>query len=117
MATKTQWLPQEISDLDNAFPARVSHLMPPMAEIPKEFCDWNGQNKWQKLVSAWFFAGVKLGKVSPKEGIDTKKALRHIQTIMGSFEPKHEHKEAACAYLLSLWFDDIQYERQERTRK
>jgi len=24
---------------------------------------------------------------------------------LGSFEPQHEHKEAAVAYLMSLWFE------------
>lgn len=101
--------PQEISDIDLAFPATVSHLMPPMKEIPTEFKELNRSEKWQKLVSEWFFGGVKLGKITPKSGIDPTKALRHIRAIMGSFEPSHEHKEAACAYLLSVWFDDIEY--------
>jgi hypothetical protein len=30
---------------------------------------------------------------------------------MSSWEPKHEHKEAGCAYLLSEFFDDVNYKK------
>jgi hypothetical protein len=36
--------------------------------------------------------------------VDTNKALAHIQCIMMSFEPKHEHKTAGVAFLLDEWF-------------
>lgn len=110
----TKWEPQEISDVDYAFPATVSHLMPKYEDIPSEFRNWNSRNKWMQMVADWFFCGLADLKMSPKERIDTEKALRHIGTIMGSFEPKHEHKEAACAYLLSLWFDDATYTKCAR---
>lgn len=93
----------EVSPLDMAFPTTVKHLMPPYAEIPAEFK--NDRTVWNRLVSDWFFCGVKNLTLTPKDGIDKDKALRHIKTVMGSFEPKHEHKEAACAYLLSQWFE------------
>ena len=109
MKTAAKFMPVELSDLDLAFPAKVSQLMPKYTDIPKEFTDFNRHNKWQQMVSDWFFCGLKDLKLAPKAGIDSKKAIRHISAIMGSFEPKHEHKEAACAYLLSLWFDDATY--------
>jgi len=31
-------------------------------------------------------------------------STRHLQTIQGSFEPKHEHKQDCVAYFMSLWF-------------
>jgi len=40
-----------------------------------------------------------------KPGIDRKAAIRHIKAIMASYAPKHEHKEAGCAYLFALWFE------------
>lgn len=104
----TEWKPADISRIDMAFPAQVAHLMPAYDEIPKEFKQWHG-NKWADLVAAWFFSGIEITEKRPKDGIEADKALRHVGTILRSFEPKHEHKEAACAYLLSLWFDDIQY--------
>jgi hypothetical protein len=103
------WMPMEISAVERAFPATVSKLMPKYEEIPDEFRQFRPRDKWQRMVSDWFFSGLEDLKLSPKTGIDERKAIRHIATIMGSFEPKHEHKEAACAYLLSLWFDDVTY--------
>lgn len=103
--------PIELTDIDIAFPASVKHLMPDYKDIPTEFKSWNNPTKWNKFVSTWFALGVKNVKYKPKVGVDQTKALRHVKAIMGSWEPKHEHKEAAVAYLLSQWFDDITYER------
>jgi hypothetical protein len=33
---------------------------------------------------------------------------------MGSYQPKHEHKEAAVAFLFNEWFDDETHQRTER---
>ena len=95
--------PQPVSDLDIAFPADVSKLMPEYAEIPEEFKSW--RNPWNTLASECFFSGLEAGRIIPKEGIDEAAAFRHIQCVMGSFEPGHEHKIAAIAYLFSQWFD------------
>jgi len=43
-------------------------------------------------------------ELEPKEGIDPYKSGRHIMAIMRSYAPKHEHKIAACAYLMSRFF-------------
>ena len=56
-----------------------------------------------------FYLGAKDLKFIPKEGIDPVMAWRHVRCVMGSFEPQHRHKVAACAYLMSLWFEDIKY--------
>ena len=101
--------PIAISDLEIVFPATISHLLPKWEDIPKEFWDRNDKGKWSKVVSDWFFRGLVDAKWKPKEGIDTNLALRHLQAIMGSFQPKHEHKEAGVAYLMSQWFDDVEY--------
>lgn len=98
---------QEINERDLVSGGNIAKLMPLYTEIPKEFK--YGHNKQCTVVSDWFFLGLKDVKWQPKEGIVANKAIRHIQAIMTSWEPKHEHKEAACAYLLSQWFDDIQY--------
>ena len=94
--------PAEISQLEYACPASVSHLMPAQGEIPEEF-KW--RNKWTDFCDEWFFKGADPKRLTAKDGIDRVKALRHVATIMGSFEPKHEDRIAASAYLLSLWFD------------
>jgi len=100
---------QQVSDALAVFPTNVTHLMPPQDEIPREF--EHGDTKWNHLFNDMFFRGVKIVSMTPKEGIHPTDALRHIRTIMGSFEPQHEHKEAACAYLFSQWFADIKWER------
>lgn len=56
---------------------------------------------YNKLFSQLFFNG---GELNFKENLNEKfaeKALPYLRAFMGSFEPKHEHKEAICALLLS----------------
>lgn len=105
--------PQPINDVTLAFPARVMDtLMPKYVDIPDEFKDFNNRDhKWLRFQSDWFFYGLKNLEITPKEGIDKDIALRHLAAIQGSFEPKHEHKESAVAYLASLWFEDVKYEK------
>lgn len=94
--------PQPVTDLDVAFPANViGRLLPPMEEIPQEF--HASSNPWCKIASGLFFSGGHLPK--SREGIDRLNASRHLRAVLGSFEPKHEHKEAGAAYLMSLWYE------------
>ena len=102
--------PREVSNLDMAFPVGAMELMPAHKDIPEQF---DNSEKWDRFISDWFFCGLKGYELTPREGIDTEKALRHIKAIIGSFEPKHEHKQVGCAYLMSLWFADGKWERNE----
>lgn len=104
MTTTNRWAaPQDVDDVTVAFPAKVcGTLLPPQTEIPREFYD--RRNEWARITSQWFFKGLD-GRFIPKTGIDARRAVRHLSACMRSFEPKHEHKEAGVAYLLSLWFD------------
>ena len=112
MTTETaKFTPQDVDDLTMAFPASVKHLMPTREEIPEDFL--RGRTKWNDLVGHWFFRGLEGAEFTPRDGIDQAKALSHIKTVLGSFEPKHEHKEAAVAYLLSLWFKRVKYAKGE----
>ena len=107
--------PTEVTQLDMAFGGEISDLMPAYNTVPEEFKDMNDRNKFNKVISTWFFGGLpKETEFYPKEGIDTNAALRHVGAVLRSFEPKHEHKEAGCAYLLSLWFDDIQLPEKKK---
>jgi hypothetical protein len=84
-----------------------SDFMPSGDDIPAEFHEFRG-TKWNKLFSEWFFNGLPAdAEFVPNKGIDSERAFNHIATIMSSWTPKHEHKEAACAYLMSLWFKDV----------
>jgi len=87
--------------------------MPKYETIPEEFKRHNG-NAYCKAVTKWFFSGAKAHpgginidgvKFTAKPTVDAVAALAAIRAVLGSFEPKHEHKEAACAYMLSEWFD------------
>ena len=100
---------ENLTDLDEAFSVTVSFLMPRQADIPEEFRE--RRTKWNRVVSDWFYKGLSGAVFTPKKGVDRAKALRHIHCIMGSFEPKHEHKESAVAYLLSEWFEDVKYNK------
>jgi hypothetical protein len=102
---------QEVNRVDIAFGGNMAKLLPKYEDIPKEYKNMNDTTKWNKLVLDWFYCGLKSLKLKPKVGVDTNKAMAHIKAIMASWEPKHEHKIAGCAYLLSQWFDDVQYEK------
>jgi len=103
----------ETTDVDIAF-SSTKH-MPKMANIPEEFSDH--YNKWVKAITEWFFCGIHSHQLMAKKGVNKTKAIRAIQAILGSYEPKHEHKTAACAYLLSEWFSDFTPKSQEEMSK
>ncbi len=105
-------LPQEIDDIQMAFPAGIMHLMPKMEDIPEEFRA-GGHTKWNRFFNDMFFSRIEDLEFDGKEGIDAETAWRHIRCISGSFEPKHEHKEAAVAYLMSLWFEDVRWTKKK----
>lgn len=96
-----QILPAETDILDRAF-GRIDGLLPAMRDIPKEFKQHSG-TPWNRWQAEWFYRGLERYPV-PKDGVDLKRAMAHLKCIQGSFEPKHEHKEAGVAYLASLWF-------------
>ncbi len=98
----------DISDVDFAFPTDVSHLMPKYEDIPEKYK--YGNTPANAFFNMWFFSGVKNLQVVPREGVDVKQAVKQLSTIMKSFEPKHEHKEAACAFLIDEWFSEYQGE-------
>lgn len=104
-STKTDWSkPIDVTTVDIAFPALVSHLMPEYSKIPDEFRE--GHSKWNRFFSDMFYSGIKNLNLKPREGVDKATAIRHIRCVAGSYAPEHEHKEAAVAYLMSLWFED-----------
>ncbi|MCR4341617.1 MAG: hypothetical protein NUW01_17215 [Gemmatimonadaceae bacterium] len=108
----------EISGLDAAFPADALSWMPPWDEIPPEFRDMNRGTEWNRIVRQWFFSGLPATtKFKAKKGIDERAALRAISATMGSWAPKHEHKEAATAYMLSCWFESVKGWEKRKGRK
>lgn len=105
MSDLVSWsMPQDVDDSLYAFPADISHLMPSRDEIPSEFRFMRSTSPWNDWQAQWFFSGLKQ-QPTPKPGIDLTNAMRHLSVIQRSFEPKHEHKVEAVAYLASLWFE------------
>lgn len=101
-----KYTPKDIDGVSAAFPTSVDGFLPKYSEVPDEFKQEH--TKWNKLVESWFFNGLpKETEFIAKDGIDAKKAIRHCAYCLRSWEPKHEHKTAGVAYLLSLWFEDI----------
>jgi hypothetical protein len=111
--TTSKWAqPTEVSDAQMAFPAQVMDLMPSREECKMALKALPDQGKrWVDLQQRWFYSGLpKMTEFHVAEGVDSELAIRHLQVIQASYEPKHEHKEAAVAYLASLWFTDFDYE-------
>lgn len=103
-------VPNNISGADLAF-GNIDH-MPKYADVPDQFK--TRYNPYVDAVSSWFFkgaeavpGGIKIGDATfvPKSGIELAQALGAIKSVLASWAPKHEHKTAACAYMLSEWFD------------
>ena len=114
---ESKWLyPMGVDKLTLAFPVNVKQYMPEYLEIPSEYRNLNnlnrsnlGVSKWLRFQSDWFSKGLGSISVAPKNGINAEMAIKHLAIIQQSYEPKHEHKMAAVAYLASLWFEDVVY--------
>ena len=99
-------IPIKVNAVDMAFgggPGAMAKLLPAYDTLPEEFR--RERDPFSPLVNKWFFSGIEKKLLKVKPGIDEIDAWRHMKTIMGSFEPKHEHKTAGVAYLMSQWFD------------
>jgi hypothetical protein len=96
----------EINEAELILGIADKKLMPKYEDIPKEFKQMS--NKWNRIFNEWFFKGAAQAEYIAKDGVDAEKALRHIRAIMVSFDPKHEHKEAAVAFLLCEWFEHFE---------
>lgn len=111
---KAPFNPKPVSDADVAFGAKCRDLMPAMADIPREFK--GGSTPWNDVFNKWFFQGFDARALVTKPGIDRKLAFRHLKAFVGSWEPSHEHKEAAAAFLLSLWFEPLPEPRKHKEK-
>ena len=89
----------EVTGLDIAFPTLKTNKE--LLAEAKERGFYDGNTPYNKLFSEIFFGG---GRVKFKEGIDEdfkKRAWAYCRAFMGSWEPKHEEKEAICALIMS----------------
>lgn len=102
--------PHKFSLPEMAFPARVIEHMPSWEEIPQEYKRW-WTHPTAVLAQKWFSNELvhsePMPDFYPQQGVDADDAFRHIHTVLSSFQPKHEHKIAACAMLIELYFVKI----------
>jgi len=97
---------KDVTGLDLiAGPKNIREHVPNYDVIPYRFKGHRG-NLWVELIQEWFHRGLTDFPYIEKPGINRTKALAHIGTILASFDLKHEHKIAGCAYLLSQWFEE-----------
>jgi hypothetical protein len=104
----SQWnSPKPVIDGDLAFPAHViGNYLPLEEDIPKDF--WKSSNRFNKMSEAIFFGDATNWEFRIEKGIKLKLLYPHITACLMSSEPKHEHKIAGIAYLLSLWCSEIE---------
>ena len=112
MASATLPVP-ELTKVQAAFPVNALEWMPAREDIPDEFRFMRGSSEWNEIANSWFMHGLPAAvEFYPREGVDPELAVRAIQATLGSFAPKHEHKEEAAAYMLSQWFERVENWRQ-----
>ena len=92
--------PQTITDAE--WSAGRADLVP--SDIPEEFD--NPDHPWCETAIGLHTHSARFGLsvFVPKEGIDTREAVRHVLSAMRS---DHQDKVSGCGYLLSLWFESI----------
>lgn len=91
-----------ITRLEMAF--GTTKLLPPVEAIPASFLCSTGEAKpYLDLVNALFY-GLTLpaGEIELKDGLSAETLRECVLAHLRSFEPKHEHKMAGVAYMLSL---------------
>lgn len=100
--------PHEVSDVQMAFPANLGELLPPYDEDLQKWERSAKAKPFLDFANTWFSRGLGPDTTMVlKDGIDGALVLRHLKTIMGSFEPKHEHKIAGVGWLLSQWCENV----------
>lgn len=107
----TDWAKPQVVKPQGRFlnlpPDVVGTLLPEIKDIPGGIYPKISQS-WLDLQERWFFNGLPNNTVfTCKDGIDLNAALNHLAACQQSFQPKHEHKKAGVAYLMSLWFDEV----------
>lgn len=89
----------EVNGLDTVFSTmRTDKIL--LAEAERLGFD-RMSNPYNKIVNTIFYSG---GKVIFKKDVEEdfrNRVYLYFRAFIRSWEPKHEHKEAICAYLLS----------------
>lgn len=108
----------KVTKADTVFPTlrALGDAVPPLSAIPIEFRD-DGPNRWCQLFTAVFYFGSQIKHerlaLIPRHGVNAEDAWGALVVLARCFDIKHEHKEAAWAYLASQWFLDARWERKD----
>ena len=98
---KIAMMPAETSEAEVCF---GSDNIPSISDVPEPFkTDWH-RNEWCRVAMKFFYKGGNVGEWVSVDGVNKATALAHFSAVLGSFEPKHEHKMAICGWMLSMWF-------------
>ena len=98
MDLKTFDLPKQ-TGADIMFP--TYRTIPALLEEAKLRKFYNGNTPYNKLFSDLFYSGGKVVFKKDVEEETLKTIWSYCRSFMGSWEPKHEEKEAICAMLMS----------------
>ncbi len=106
------WPIPELDAIEIAFPAGALRWMPKYEDIPDEYKDHVGfgdsEYECVTIANYWFANGLNEDvEFYPREGVDARKAFDALRATLGSYAPKHEHKIAAVAYMMSCWFKEV----------
>jgi len=84
------------TDLDNLLPKYV----------PAEFL--KNPEPWKSIAEKWFKRGLeKTSVLTPIQGIDKEKAIKHIECLFNTFYLNKKRKITNASFLLSQWFTQI----------
>lgn len=87
-----------ITQLELAF--GTTRFLPAEDAIPQEF--YSARNIYVQIITAIFLGGaIPDGEITIHDGIEAETLNRFIRAHVASFEPRHQHKIAGVAYLLS----------------
>ena len=99
----------ELDRVQEAFPADALKWMPAWEDLPAKYRDMWGPMESLRIVNTWFYSGLADDVAfHPREGVDAEAAYRVVAATLRSFAPKHEHKIAACAYMIDQWFEKVE---------
>lgn len=83
----------EVTNADIAFGRYPKDFFDSVLAMPED-------KEWSKKASKIFFSGgtLDLDQSLPKEYLDS--GIRMLECILGSFDPKHEHKEHVAGLIM-----------------
>lgn len=113
LSTDTPWAPADrpVAAIDLAFSLPTwREVLPPYDRLPVEYK--RGEARGCKFVTSWFYHGVSNIKMEPKPGVTEEqlgRVCQVVKAIIGSFEPKHEHKIGGLGFIIDSYVDELDY--------